>query len=175
MQHDWEMFDRPTAMLRFRGIMEILSPSSGALNVLGMTGRFLIASSDEPEPPHTHAVFHLDGGAQLRYVDPRRFGPYTGKRYLVTKNEETYRNVFTVHYPDEERPDARPAKTSPVYEQLKRMGAAFGVHRTMDAAGAALGPAPARARKTCAGETTLWPRPTLRRRGGSGRGGWPDP
>ncbi len=65
-------------------------------------------------------------GIDLLAVDPRRFGPYTGKRYLVTKNEETYRNVFTIHYPDEERPDARPAKTSPVYEKLKRMGAVFG-------------------------------------------------
>ena len=57
-------------------------------------------------------------GIDLLAVDPRRFGPYTSKRYLVQKNEETYRNVFTVHYPDEERPDARPAKTSPVYEKL---------------------------------------------------------
>ncbi len=65
-------------------------------------------------------------GIDLLAVDPRRFGPYTSKRYVVTKNEETYRNVFTVHYPDEERPDARPAKTSPVYEKLKRMGAVFG-------------------------------------------------
>ena len=65
-------------------------------------------------------------GIDLLAVDPRRFGPYTGKRYLVQKNEETYRNVFTIHYPDEERPDARPAKTSPVYEKLKRMGAVFG-------------------------------------------------
>jgi len=65
-------------------------------------------------------------GIDLLAVDPRRFGPYTGKRYLVTKNEETYRNVFTTHYPDEERADARPAKTSPVYEKLKRMGAVFG-------------------------------------------------
>jgi dimethylglycine dehydrogenase len=65
-------------------------------------------------------------GIDMLAVDPRRFGPYTGKRYVVTKNEETYRNVFTVHYPDEERTDARPAKTSPVYEKLKRMGAVFG-------------------------------------------------
>jgi dimethylglycine dehydrogenase len=57
-------------------------------------------------------------GIDLLAVDPRRFGPYTGKRYLVTKNEETYRNVFTIHYPDEERADGdrqrrvrlRPAK-----------------------------------------------------------------
>ena len=65
-------------------------------------------------------------GIDMLAADPRRFGAYAGKRYVVTKNEETYRNVFTVHYPDEERPDARPAKTSPVYEKLKRMGAVFG-------------------------------------------------
>jgi dimethylglycine dehydrogenase len=65
-------------------------------------------------------------GIDMLAADPRRFGPYAGKRYVVTKNEETYRNVFTIHYPDEERPDARPAKTSPVYEKLKRMGAVFG-------------------------------------------------
>ena len=65
-------------------------------------------------------------GIDMLAVDPRRFGPYTSKRYTVTKNEETYRNVFTIHFPDEERHDARPAKTSPVYDKLKRMGAVFG-------------------------------------------------
>jgi dimethylglycine dehydrogenase len=65
-------------------------------------------------------------GIDMLAVEPRRFGPYTSKRYVVTKNEETYRDVFTIHFPDEERPDARPAKTSPVYDKLKRMGAVFG-------------------------------------------------
>jgi len=65
-------------------------------------------------------------GIDMLAVDPRRFGPYTSKRFVVTKNEETYRSVFTIHYPDEERPDARPAKTSPVYDKLRRMGAVFG-------------------------------------------------
>ena len=65
-------------------------------------------------------------GIDMLAVDPRRYGPYTSKRFVVTKNEETYRNVFTVHYPDEERPDARPLKTSPIYERLKGMGAVFG-------------------------------------------------
>ena len=65
-------------------------------------------------------------GIDMLALDPRRFGPYTSKRYLVQKNEETYRNVFTVHYPDEERPDARPAKTSPIYDRLKHLGAVFG-------------------------------------------------
>ena len=65
-------------------------------------------------------------GIDMLAVDPRRYGPYTSKRFVVAKNEETYRNVFTVHYPDEEREDARPLKTSPIYEKLKVMGAVFG-------------------------------------------------
>jgi dimethylglycine dehydrogenase len=65
-------------------------------------------------------------GIDMLAVDPRRFGGYTSKRYTVTKNEETYRNVFTVHFPDEERPDARPVKASAVYDKLDRMGAVWG-------------------------------------------------
>ncbi len=53
-------------------------------------------------------------GIDMLATDPRRYGPYTAKRYVVKKNEETYQEVFTIHFPDEERPAARPAKTSPV-------------------------------------------------------------
>jgi dimethylglycine dehydrogenase len=65
-------------------------------------------------------------GIDLLAVDPRRYGPYTTKRYTVAKNEETYREVFTIHFPDEERPAGRPAKTSPVYDKWQRLGAVFG-------------------------------------------------
>ena len=59
-------------------------------------------------------------------VDPRRFGPYATEGYLIEKNEEAYANVFVTHYPDEERPAARPLKTTPVYDRLKKYGAVFG-------------------------------------------------
>jgi dimethylglycine dehydrogenase len=65
-------------------------------------------------------------GIDMLAVDPRRYGAYTSKRYVVTKNEETYRDVFTIHFPDEERPDGRPAKTSPVYDKLSARGAVWG-------------------------------------------------
>ncbi|MDB6090071.1 MAG: dimethylglycine dehydrogenase [Gammaproteobacteria bacterium] len=65
-------------------------------------------------------------GIDMLAVDPRRFGAYTSKRYVVKKNEETYRNVFVIHFPDEERADARPAKTSPVYDKIDRLGAVWG-------------------------------------------------
>jgi dimethylglycine dehydrogenase len=67
-------------------------------------------------------------GIDMLAVDPRRFGAYTSKRYVVQKNEETYRSVFTIHFPDEERPDARPAKTSPVYDKINAKGAVWGQH-----------------------------------------------
>ncbi len=59
-------------------------------------------------------------------VDPRRFGPYATKSYLIEKNEEAYADVFTVHYPDEERSAARPLRTSPCYDRMKDKGAVFG-------------------------------------------------
>lgn len=59
-------------------------------------------------------------------VDPRRFGDYASKSFLVEKNEEAYANVFTVHYPDEEREAARPLRTAPCYDRMKALGAVFG-------------------------------------------------
>ncbi len=59
-------------------------------------------------------------------VEPRRFGDYATKRYLVEKNEEAYSHVFVIHYPDEERPAGRPLRTAPCYERMKAMGAVFG-------------------------------------------------
>ena len=59
-------------------------------------------------------------------VDARRFGAYANKRYAALKNVEAYENVFTIHYPDEERPAARPAKQSPCHERLAARGAVWG-------------------------------------------------
>jgi dimethylglycine dehydrogenase len=59
-------------------------------------------------------------------VEPRRFGDYATKDYLIAKNEETYANVFVIHYPDEERPAGRPLRIAPCYERMKEKGAVFG-------------------------------------------------
>jgi dimethylglycine dehydrogenase len=59
-------------------------------------------------------------------VEPRRFGDYASKDYLIAKNEEAYANVFVIHYPDEERPAGRPLRTAPCYERMKERGAVFG-------------------------------------------------
>ena len=59
-------------------------------------------------------------------VEPRRFGDYASKAYLIKKNEEAYANVFTIHYPDEEREAGRPLRQAPCYDRLKNLGAVFG-------------------------------------------------
>ena len=59
-------------------------------------------------------------------VDPRRFGDYVTKSFLIQKNEEAYANVFTIHYPDEEREAGRPLRQAPCYDRLKDLGAVFG-------------------------------------------------
>jgi formamidopyrimidine-DNA glycosylase len=41
---------------------------------LGMTGRLRVQAAAQPREPHTHVVFSLTGGDELRFVDPRRFG-----------------------------------------------------------------------------------------------------
>ena len=41
---------------------------------LGMSGRLRYVSRDEEAEAHEHVVFRLDGGHDLRFRDPRRFG-----------------------------------------------------------------------------------------------------
>ncbi len=57
-----------------------LSRGDVVLAHLGMSGHFDIVDADAPRAPHTHVVFALSGGAELRYVDARRFGALAAYR-----------------------------------------------------------------------------------------------
>jgi formamidopyrimidine-DNA glycosylase len=51
------------------------APSDVLVIHLGMSGQLRVASSDgEPRALHTHVVFSLDDGRELRFIDPRTFG-----------------------------------------------------------------------------------------------------
>jgi formamidopyrimidine-DNA glycosylase len=51
------------------------TPSEAVVIHLGMSGQLRVASSrDEPRALHTHVVWSLDDGREVRYVDPRTFG-----------------------------------------------------------------------------------------------------
>jgi formamidopyrimidine-DNA glycosylase len=41
---------------------------------LGMTGRVWVTDAGRPARPHEHVVFAFEGGREMRFADPRRFG-----------------------------------------------------------------------------------------------------
>lgn len=51
---------------------------------LRMTGCLLLAPADRPEEKHTHIVFSLSDGKELRFSDTRRFG-----RFWLLREDET--------------------------------------------------------------------------------------
>jgi formamidopyrimidine-DNA glycosylase len=68
-------------LLRFSAVQSGAQPASNGdaapaslLVHLGMTGQIGPSPAAQPNEKHTHVVFALDDGRELRYVDPRRFG-----------------------------------------------------------------------------------------------------
>jgi heterotetrameric sarcosine oxidase gamma subunit len=60
-------------------------------------------------------------------VDVRRFGPYaSATSYVVERACDVYEEEYAVHYPEEERPAARPLKTDPLHARLLERGAVMG-------------------------------------------------
>ncbi|MFQ6552374.1 GcvT family protein [Aestuariibius insulae] len=59
-------------------------------------------------------------------LDVARFGDWTTPGYTVPKVIENYQRRFSVSYPNEELPAARPFRTTPMYDILKGLGAVFG-------------------------------------------------
>ncbi|MBV1869017.1 MAG: FAD-dependent oxidoreductase [Marinosulfonomonas sp.] len=77
---------------------------------------------------HYLAQMMVAGEAEIDMasLDPKRYGDWITTEYAVRKNQECYSHVFVLHHPDEERPAARPLRTSPSYDRQKRAGAQFG-------------------------------------------------
>ncbi len=59
-------------------------------------------------------------------MDVARFGSWTSPGYTLPKVIENYQTRFSVTYPNEELPAARPFRTTPVYDIQDQFGAVFG-------------------------------------------------
>ncbi len=110
---DRKALERACVGARVEGVRRIgkywlvdLSSKSVLLGHLGMTGRLLFADEDAPRAPHTHAIFRLRKGLELRYVDPRRFGVIRAyaaadapsSPELSVLGVDPLEPAFTVHY-----------------------------------------------------------------------------
>ena len=74
-----QLVGRIVEAVRRRGKWIVLDLNDGAHLVvhLGMTGQFRVFAVGEPIADHTHLVFRLDDGRELRFRDIRRFGSAT--------------------------------------------------------------------------------------------------
>ncbi len=62
----------------------------------------------------------------MTFCDPRRYGDYANSAYLFRKARETYRMMYAIEFPHQERPAVRRVKTTPLYDILEKQGASFG-------------------------------------------------
>ncbi|MGJ8596107.1 GcvT family protein [Sulfitobacter sp.] len=74
------------------------------------------------------AQLMVEGEAEIDMasLDPKRYGDWMTTEFAARKNEEAYEHVYILHHPDEERPAARPLRTSPAYDRQAARGAQFG-------------------------------------------------
>jgi dimethylglycine dehydrogenase len=59
-------------------------------------------------------------------MDVARFGRFLTPAYTLPKVVENYQTRFSVSYPNEELPAARPLRTTPMYDVFDAMGAVWG-------------------------------------------------
>src|ERR1017187_9558049 len=67
-----------------------------------------------------------DPGADIWGMDVARYGDWTTLAYTNAKVRENYARRFSIRFPNEELPAARPLRTTPLFDRLKAQGAQFG-------------------------------------------------
>ncbi len=71
-------------------------------------------------------MIHGDPGFDVFAMDVSRYGDFATLAYTNAKVRENYSRRFSIRYPNEELPGARPLLTTPIYDRLKAAGAVFG-------------------------------------------------
>jgi dimethylglycine dehydrogenase len=67
-----------------------------------------------------------DPGADVWGMDVARYGDWATLAYTNAKVRENYSRRFSIRFPNEELPAARPLRTTPIYEKLAAEHAVFG-------------------------------------------------
>jgi len=67
-------------------------------------------------------------------MDVARYGHWATRNFTHEKVQENYRHRFSIVFPNEELPAARPVKTTALYDRLKAAGAVFGFNYGLETA-----------------------------------------
>ncbi|MER8952278.1 FAD-dependent oxidoreductase [Mesorhizobium sp. M0833] len=71
-------------------------------------------------------MVHGDPGFDVWGMDVARFGEWATPRYTNAKVRENYSRRFSIRFPNEELPAARPAQTTPLYDTMLANNAVMG-------------------------------------------------
>ncbi len=71
-------------------------------------------------------MVHGDPGADIWGMDVARYGDWATLAYTRAKVRENYSRRFSIRFPNEELPAARPLRTTPIYDRLRAQNAVFG-------------------------------------------------
>jgi len=71
-------------------------------------------------------MIHGDPGFDVWAMDVARYGDWATLSYTREKVPENYARRFSIRFPNEELPAARPCRTTPIYDTLDAMGAQWG-------------------------------------------------
>ena len=80
-----------------------------------------VGTTSQRAPPANAAT-----AISIRSMDPRRFGAYADKTYIIVKTKEDYEVRHDTPMPGYNRKAGRPWRTTPVYDRQKTKGAVFG-------------------------------------------------
>lgn len=75
-----------------------------------------------------------DPGADMLAMDVARFGAFATPKYTSLKVHENYRRRFRLAFPNEELPEARPARRTAIYHRLIEAGAVMGAAYGLESA-----------------------------------------
>ena len=80
-------------------------------------------------------MIHGETERDTSAMDVSRFGPgWINAGYTLPKVVENYQTRFSVSYPNEELPAARPLRTTPMYDTFDKMGAVWGAQFGLEVA-----------------------------------------
>ena len=73
-----------------------------------------------------------DPGFDVFAMDVSRFGDFATLAYTNAKVRENYSRRFSIRFPNEELPAARPLRTTPIHDRLRALGAQFGASHGLE-------------------------------------------
>lgn len=104
----------------------LVGPAPGVRNFWLATGTG-IGIAQGPGCTKYLAQWMVHGAAEINMLgmDPRRFGAFADRAYASAKAHREYVDMYRLIPRGEERPEGRPARTSPLYARLLAKGCVF--------------------------------------------------